>query len=284
MVNRPLHSRISTPLFILLCLVVSIFSGALAFLISAVGVAIFDTAANRQMGNYESAVVVLATLLGFIIPSIVLTRKRRAAGLQIRTANAQSLSRDAISNEASIAPTIERQAGAASPNWAVSEPPTEPGSRFHREIDAPTPPPLVSKATPQLAQAGPSPQKEKPRRTIQRLGIAAATLAIIVVAIAYLSNTGDLGLELRAAGGMVAITNLRNDPAIKIIDLRVNNRDECSTDGSAALCRQMPGATSPAFVAACSRLLSQIKNSCTKSGPMAALTFLGMRFPMRRLP
>jgi GYF domain 2 len=82
-------ARSPTPLFLLLCLLLSSVGSVATFFVFAIVIAIFDAALAREVGPYEPVALAVATILGFIFPLVVLTRKRRAARRQSRTADTQ---------------------------------------------------------------------------------------------------------------------------------------------------------------------------------------------------
>ena len=157
--RRPFVERISPPFFILLCLVGSIFSGALAFALLTIVVAIFDAALDRRLSNYETAVVVLATLSAFIVTLIVLTKKRRAAKRLFQPTNASSVPQNEARNGNTIEQKGDHRPGIAPAHTEASGPSRAPKSSLHRDIDAATPPPLVSNVLTQRFPARPSAPK-----------------------------------------------------------------------------------------------------------------------------
>jgi hypothetical protein len=82
----------------------------------------------------------------------------------------------------------------------------------------------------------------------------AGLLAALLLIVGLFSTGGDLGLEVRSDAFSIMMTNLRNDPSVTILDMTINNRNECSTDATPNMCRSIPNATNPSFLAACSRI------------------------------
>jgi hypothetical protein len=245
------------PLFLFLAVVVSLACSVVTFLVLAIAMAIFDAATAREPAGYEAAVLVALTLAGFMLPLIVFVGKRRTVRGQ---------SRSVIAHQTDTTDAPETTIGQKARTLVQSE------DQVLTSLAPQTPPPLdtfllgndegnvsgsVATAPPVAAQksdAGTNWRSFRPRLTIGRLIISAGIFLALLLAVALFSGGGDLGLEVRSEGGSVMITNLRNDPSMPVLDIVVNNRDECSTDGALSLCRSMPNATNSSFLTACSRL------------------------------
>jgi hypothetical protein len=260
--TRPtLLARCSVPVFALLCVGISVASSIIAFLVFAIGIAIFDAAVARDPGTYESLALIVAALVGLLITIAVLVRKRRAGQGQIRSKAPYRPGNVgppeiAARQDAAILAALGIDNHTNEPSLASQNPPPLDvvllGAGEDRVASNTALGPEISTRN---ADAETNWRSFRPRVTVGRLiasaGIFAAGLLVVAF---FLVGAGDQGLEVRAGGDTIMITNLRNDPAMKVLDVIVNNRDECSTDRSYSVCRSMPNATSPAFIAACSRL------------------------------
>jgi DNA-binding MarR family transcriptional regulator len=246
--KRGFLARSPTPLFLFLCFVGALVGGVATFFVVAVGIAIFDAAMAHEGGSYEPVLLALATVFGFIIPPIILTRKRRAARRQSQTADTQQPLSVVIDDSARTAAPVENDSRINLSYQAPSSPPPlDQETSASRKNEAATLIPLAADVVPRNADVGVSSQKTRPH-LIRRLIGPLAFLIIAVSLIAFFFAGGEPGLELSAGYGSIIITNLKNDPAVKIIDIVVNGRDECSTESALALCRQMPNAQNLAFL------------------------------------
>jgi hypothetical protein len=263
--RQSLLARSSTPLFLLFCVLLSLAGGVVTFLVFAVGLTIFDAALSRRADISEPLVLIVATLIGLLFPIIVLKRNRKAARLHAANLPADAATDDMrqLSNTQPTATrsgdTVEARAPAnkdadASRTFQVSQdlptemqPPSSPESDIARAAT------IASEAAPRNSDVAIKRRPPRPFFTVSRLLVSAGVFAAILLAIVFF-NGGDLGLEVRSYGGNIVITNLKNEPSTAILDIVINNRDECSTEGTLSFCQSAPNAKSPYFLAACSRL------------------------------
>jgi hypothetical protein len=263
--RQSLLARSSTPLFLLFCVLLSLAGGAVTFLVFAIGLTIFDAALSRRADISEPIVLIVATLIGLLFPIIILKRKRKTARLHAANLKAHAPINDTrqLSN---TQPAVTRS-GDKFGAWAPADKDADASRTFQVSQDLPTemqPPsipesdiaratPIAPETTPRNSDVAIKRRPPRPFLTVRRLLVSAGVFAVILLAIVFFGG-GDLGLEVRSYGGNIVITNLKNEPSTPILDIVINNRDECSTEGTLSLCESSPNATSPYFLAACSRL------------------------------
>jgi hypothetical protein len=74
---RPFIGRISTPIFILLCLATSLLAAGLFLIATAITIALIDAALNIGTQMYEGPILLLSIAFGFVAPIPWLRKKRR---------------------------------------------------------------------------------------------------------------------------------------------------------------------------------------------------------------
>jgi hypothetical protein len=192
-----LIGRMPTFLFVLICTLAGFLGSALFFLVSGLVLIGAQPASDQEANAWAAFGVVGFTILGFVLPIVVLRRTRRSARPRGTTPN----------------PTLDPELS----SWMGADRPRSSASLRVKDREAAA-----------TADAG-SPAQPPRRRRMKPVLIGLAIVAAAVIFVLMASDHG-LDLELRSERGTLSIRNI-GSTATKLVDVLINDRTDCSTHG-----------------------------------------------------